>query len=267
MSYAIFITGFFLIVAYYFVGRLHAGRHRSLNMKKMLVVIGLVLLGLISIKQVSTWAVVSVLFFMLLLRSVRNSRSVILSLLVVLLVLPFFVQTVFDKEINPLVQKEIAVANGETDIEYAFNGRVGRWERYLGIWSDMPVQARLFGVAFSGADEAPVMISGGIHNDFIRMMFLTGIAGLLLYFIFLYMIFRSRLLARLPERFLISGAVACIVLHSISALPLLYASYVYLLMAVFAFAALPYAAKYGLAATPGGRSPVSGNLVAAGTRS
>ena len=94
------------------------------------------------------------------------------------------------------------------------------------------------------------MVSNGIHNDLIRMMFLSGLVGLFMYLFFLFYIFKSARRNRQPERFLITGSVACILLHSMSALPLMYASYIYLLMSVFAYAVLPYSVKYGQAAAP-----------------
>jgi len=245
MTYAIFITGFFLVSAYYYLLKITEGRFRNFNINKMFVVLGLCLLGLISIKQVSTWAVVLFLFVFFLFHSIRNPKGLILGLMIVLLVLPFVSQKIYDSQINPLIQKEIAAANGEMEMEYAFNGRIGRWERYFGIWSDIPIASKLLGVSSSGVKEAPVMISNGIHNDFIRMMFLSGILGLSMYLVFLFFIFKSARRSRAAERFLILGSVACILLHSMSALPLMYASYIYLLMAVFAYALLPYSVKYG----------------------
>lgn len=247
MSYAIYIIGFFLISAYYYLLRIHDGKAKRMTLNKMLLVIALCLLGLISIKQVSTWAVFLALFVLFLLSSLTNRKGIILFLLVVMLILPFFAGDLYESQINPLIQKEFAVINGEKDVEYALNGRVGRWERYLSLWSEAPIVSRLFGVSLSGIKESPIMVGGGIHNDFIRMLFLSGIVGLILYVVFLILMLRARLEARMPERFLITGAVLCIVLHSMSALPTLYASYIYLLMSIFAFSALPYSAKYGLA--------------------
>ena len=243
MTYAIFITGFFLVSAYYYLRRIYTGQLRNFSARRMVWVLAICLLGLVSIKQVSTWAVFLFLFSLFLLKSLRNSRGVILVMLIVLLILPFVAPKIYESQIDPLIQKEVAVSNGEMEFEYALNGRVGRWERYLAIWSDLPLLAKLTGVASSGAKEAPVMISGGIHNDFIRMMFLTGIAGLAVYSIFLFLVFRLSKGAAIPERFLVTGAVGCIFLHSLSALPLLYASYIYLLMSVFAYAVLPASEK------------------------
>jgi len=257
MSYAIFITGSFLIAAYYYLLKLSGTRFPRLSVRKMLVILGLCLLGLISIKQVSTWAVIVMLFVLFLASSIRNPKGIIFGLLIVLIMLPFVAQRLYDDQINPLIQKELAVANGETEMEYAFNGRVGRWERYIAIWSATPMVSKLMGVSTAGVKEGPVMISNGIHNDLIRMMFLSGILGLSLYLWFLYCIFRAGKQSRRPERFLIIGAVACILLHSMSALPLMYASYIYLLMAVFAYALLPNRLKYSHAATTIRQRPVA----------
>jgi O-antigen ligase len=245
MSYAIFIVGFFLISAYYYLLGIYDAKTKKVPISKILWVIALCVLGLVSIKQVSTWAVFVGLFVLFLLSSATNRKGIILFLLITLLVLPFFAADIYDSQIQPLIEKEFAVINGEKDVEYALNGRVGRWEYYLSIWKSTPLVSRLFGVALSGIDETPIMVGGGIHNDFIRIMFLSGLIGVMLYLVFLIMMFRARRHSRTPERFLIVGAVLCLLLHSMSALPTLYASYIYLLTTVFAFASLPYAAKYG----------------------
>jgi len=95
------------------------------------------------------------------------------------------------------------------------------------------------------------------------MLFLSGIVGLAMYVFFLAGIFKGRRNARAPEKFLIVGALLSIVLHSVSTLPTLYASYMYLLMSVFAYASLPFSTKYAL--TRNAKPGDAGNPVEIGT--
>ena len=88
------------------------------------------------------------------------------------------------------------------------------------------------------------MCGGGMHNDYVRLLFSTGIVGLVAYLIFLFlMIYRARSF-NIPERFLIIGSVIAIVMHSISTVPLAYSAYNYLLFSIFAYALLPLKQAY-----------------------
>ena len=91
------------------------------------------------------------------------------------------------------------------------------------------------------------MIGGGMHNDYIRLLFLTGIIGVVLYVLFFFFVFWRRKFLQPPEKFLVMGAVAIVMLYSVSTLPTIYPGIYFIAYPIYSFALLPakqaYAAK------------------------
>ncbi|MGB0390749.1 MAG: O-antigen ligase family protein [Salibacteraceae bacterium] len=238
MNYAIYALGALLIRLYFYL-RLSQFRKARIKDKIMLLVVILsCFAGLVAIKQSSSWAVGLFIGFLFLVFSMRNIKGVF----VVILMLPFLLfigQKVFNSKIEPLIQKEYKVLDGSADVSRSFNGRMSRWIKYFDIWSEMSVTSNLLGAPISGNKKASVMISGGMHSDYVRVLFLSGIIGLSLYLLFLFNIIRRFTLVRAPEKFLIIGVVVTIALLSISTTPLLYVPFTYYIFPILAYVALP----------------------------
>lgn len=79
----------------------------------------------------------------------------------------------------------------------------------------------------------------GSHNYFIRILFATGILGLILYLRFLSVVFRRNEALGPAQRFLLYATFAALLFYSISVTPTFYAPFMYFVMAVFAYVALP----------------------------
>ncbi len=245
MNYAVYVVGTMLIGGYFFLKDVYSGRKSKIGSLKFPLTLVIVFAGLIAIKHVSTWAVCISLLGLIILYNFRNLRGFIIVMFIVSIGVTFFAQTIYDKQIKPLINKEVDVAHGDALIEGGLNGRVGRWEKYFDIWIDeIPLYSKLFGIANTGNRNSIMMTGGGMHNDFVRNLFMVGIVGLLLYFIFLVMVFFRSRYFRIPEKFLIVGALLALSLHSISTLPLAYSSYIYLLLSVFSFSSLPLNKAY-----------------------
>ena len=166
-------------------------------------------------------------------------------LLLASIFLVFFGEAIYENQIEPLINKEVNVANGDAEIESGLNGRVGRWERYFDIWfSEVPFYSKLIGVPTSGHRLSPVMCGGGMHDDYVRNLFTSGIIGIFFYLTFLGSVVYRALFFKIPERFLIIGSVIAIMLHSISTVPLAYSAYVSLLFSIISYALLPIRHAY-----------------------
>jgi hypothetical protein len=72
-----------------------------------------------------------------------------------------------------------------------------------------------------------------------RMLFATGILGLILYIRMLFMFFRRSILLGPAQRFLLYATFAALLFYSISVTPTFYAPFMYFTMAVFAYTVLP----------------------------
>ena len=238
MNYAIYITGAFLIRCYFF---LRSVQNKKVTTKKIInlaVVTIICFIGLVSIKQTSSWIVVIFLAVLFLLFNLNNKKGIA----VIIFLIPIFIvvgQTVFKSKIEPLIEKEYKVIEGDADIERSFNGRMSRWFRYFDIWSEMPLASNLLGTSLSGHEKVPTMLSGGMHSDFVRVLFLSGVIGLSLYLMFFINLLNRVKKVSLPERFLIFGAIGTVLLYSITTTPLLYAPLVYCLYPIIAYATLP----------------------------
>ncbi len=241
MNYAVYFVGAFLVYCYFFLDKVYAAK--ALKIKpptlKMIGIFIVCLGGIAAIRHVSSWAVfISIICWLFLFNS-RKLKGLLVAVFFGLVIAPFFAKSIYHKQIEPLLQKEISVVNGDAEIETSFNGRFSRWEKYFEIWDQMPVYAHFFGVSFSDFEEVPIMIGGGMHSDYVRVLFLSGMFGLLIYLVFLFSVLTKRKNFRPPERFLIIASATCILLYSVSVLPLNYIGFMQLILPIFAFALLP----------------------------
>lgn len=239
MNYAVYIVGLFLVAGYFFLKNVYGKYRLVIKPWHMLVIFGFVIYGLTQIKHVSTWTVSLTLLLLLLVHNLRNLKGIFFVAILLACVLPFFAEDLYKAQIEPLINKEIKVADGEADESAAFNGRMSRWERYFEVWEQMPAVNHFIGVATSNFDETVIMIGAGMHSDYVRLLFLTGFIGLTFYIIFLLSIGMNYFRLYMPEKFLLAGAVAALMLWSVSTIPLLYAPFLYITFPIFSFALLP----------------------------
>jgi len=238
MNYAIYATGALLIQCYFF---LRSNQLKAVTSKKtinLILVIIMSFVAFLSIKQTSSWAVALFLFALFIFYNLKSIKG----FLIILLFSPllFFIGfNTFKDKIEPLIEKEYKVIEGDAGIERSFNGRMTRWIKYFEIWTEMPLSSNLLGAPLSNEKEVPTMISGGMHSDFVRVLFLSGVTGFLLYLSFLMLIFKRGFGLPVPEKFLIFSAVVATLLYSVSATPLLYVPYLYYILPIFSYAALP----------------------------
>lgn len=238
MNYSVYIIGALLIGCYLFLKKQKARKSKTNDYLSLGLILMFALGGLISIKHVSTWAASSALIVVFAFFAITKKET----LLVVVLLMPIFLfagKVIYQEQVSKLVEKEVKVIEGDSDIDRSFNGRMSRWRKYFERWGDMPLVAVFIGVPITGFDEVPAMLSGGMHSDYVRVLFLTGVIGLILYLgVFLLLAIKAQRFPG-PEKFLIIATVTVVLLHSISTTPLLYTSYIYLILSIFAFASLP----------------------------
>ena len=247
MNYASFLVGSFLVVAYFFLEGLHSKvKKKHIDVKKLFIWVLICFVAAISLRHVSTWAVFLTLIILLLYFNSKNLKGLVAVIFILAITLPFFADTIYQTQIYPLIAKEFNVINGDQDVQYAFNGRVSRWERYFEIWGRMPEISHYLGVSFSGFRQAPVMVGGGMHNDYIRNLFLTGFVGVGCYVLFFLFVLWRRKFLRMPEKFLVLGSVAIILLYSVSTLPTIYPGLFCLVYPIYCFALLPAKQSYAV---------------------
>lgn len=215
-NYIAYIIGNFIILALYFTN------DTFVKLKPNFIRIGfgvlLTFIGLIGIKHQASWGVFVSILFLFLLFNVGNKygKSLILILGLSLLVSSSYI---WKNVISPLYSKEINAYEGTSEEDRALNGRIVRWQKYFTIWDRMPTQAKVFGVGFSNNEARGVMMSGGMHSDFIRFLFSTGILGLLLYVLFYISVLIASFTFPLPIRFFVISSCTVLLLFAISSNP------------------------------------------------
>jgi O-antigen ligase len=249
-NYFIYFINTVIISVYFFLDRIYSKAKTSpMTTTRLLLIFLASLIGIIQLRHVTTWGALAVIIALLLYFNSKNVRGYGVLIVVGLIVLPVLSTLVYDQYIYPLIAKEFNVWEGDVDIQYGFNGRISRWERYFEIWDQMPSIAHFFGVSFSGFRQAPIMMSGGMHNDFVRILFLSGIFGVALYVFFILSVFFRWTVFRAPERFLILTSVAALMMYSMTTLPMIYPGFQYVFFSVFSFALLKKQKAYGLPAS------------------
>ncbi|NQX99249.1 MAG: hypothetical protein HRT73_15430, partial [Flavobacteriales bacterium] len=79
----------------------------------------------------------------------------------------------------------------------------------------------------------------GSHNDYVRILFLSGYFGLFYYLLLLIMFYKKAKKLESATRFLAFGVLGILMLYSVSIVPTYYPPFMYIVMSVFAFVALP----------------------------
>ncbi|HNP48120.1 MAG TPA: hypothetical protein PKK99_09420 [Bacteroidia bacterium] len=258
MSYAVYITGAFMIFTYLYIDGIYskwwAGK-KKITSANMFIVFVICLAGLVSIKHVSSWTVFLFLCGVMFVFNSKRSKGMVGTIFFLVLLLPIFGPILYESQIKPLINKEINVVNGDAEVNRAFNGRVDRWENYFAIWNDLPLYSHFVGISFTGEEKSPIMLSGGMHSDYVRNLFLGGFFGLSVFLLFFLVTFNRNSRFKIPERYLIVSSVGIFVLYSISTLPTLYLPMLNYLLPVYAFAFLPKSRAYPGTAQPRAQQP------------
>jgi O-antigen ligase len=207
--------------------------------------IGLILIGLLSLSHQASWAVFFTILFLFLWfsRGSKTSKKIWGILLISSIVGGSFF---LENYITPLFNKEISAYQGTLNQEKALNGRIVRWKIYFDRWDKMSIGSHLFGVGTTGSVYTKSMMSGGMHSDYVRFLFSTGILGVLSYILFyIFLLFRKKGLQK-PDKFILLSGIAVMILYAISANPFgASGSLIYVILATFAFGAIGKNRIYG----------------------
>lgn len=118
-----------------------------------------------------SWTIIFLIF------SQKRSLSIALIALIILAI-PFLLGIDFSNNIEQLFSKEIGFRSGKIDdARYTLAGRGYIWEGYLNFWQYE--QIFIFKIFGDG-------LSRPAHNEFLRILLLSGVLGVLLFIIFLF---------------------------------------------------------------------------------
>lgn len=239
MNYAIYLSFGFLILSYFYILFKSGSQHIKVKLPFLIMVGVLCLLGFIGISHVVSYFVFAFLIVLFVLFIARRFTTA--SFLVILFLLTGFYlngDKFYQERLDPMLKQEIEILQGERDEAQLFHGRMMRWTYAWESFKDSPVLAWLIG--YSVSFENPLFnISIGIHNDFLRIFYFTGIIGFLLYILFLFSLWKRSRFVQLSEKFLLFSSIAVLLLYSVSTTPTFYPNFLYVLFSILAYFALP----------------------------
>lgn len=223
----------FIAYCYFYIKNIDKKKNHFVFSKIGFVfVLMITLIGIYNLRHQASWAV-SLSLILLFVYFIRKKVSV-LQLFIFFLALCGAVFYFYIEVFDILFAKDIAVYQGDAKNEAALNGRVWIWKRYYAYWENFSFVSQWFGSGFALHEKSKAMMSGGMHNDYVRLFFSTGIVGILCYLSFLIYLLRNALKIKLVElKFLMLSSIFVVILYSISALPLLASgAMMYFLMAI-----------------------------------
>jgi len=195
-------------------------KHFVFSSQGFLIVLLICLIGIYNLRHQASWAVslTILVIFVYFIRKKISFFQLIVFLFIMLGVGVYFYLEIF----SVLFAKDINVYEGNARDTAALNGRVYIWKKYFAFWENFSVFAQWLGAGLAQHVKSRVMMGGGMHNDYVRYFFSTGIVGIICYISFLVYLLKNALKIRIVEvKFLMLASILVIVMYSISALPLL----------------------------------------------
>ena len=238
VSYGIYLSFCFLIAGYFYFSK-KGEISKPKRMRLLVIVGGLSLLTLFNIHHVASYTTFVAILLLFMVFNFRGNKggALVLSLLFFLMFY-LFGQSIIEEKITPLLQTDISVYEGEKGSEKLLHGRVGRWTVMLDKFTDQNAFAQFFGYPLT-LTRSYHYVGVGSHNDYIRILFLSGYFGLFYYLVLLIVFFKKAKKLEYSIKFLAFGTLGILMLFSISIVPTYYPPFMYIVMSVFAFVALP----------------------------
>lgn len=242
-SYSVFIT-LCTLINLYFLMKKNSTLSRGYRIRTVIITLILAVSMLFKINHAASYVVFTALIIIYILISFRRDfgSAVIVLLLVTLFIYSFGKETI-DNKIAPLIQTDREAYEGDRDDSQMLHGRVGRWQNFMEVFNNSDVLTQLLGMPIS-IPSPYTYITVAPHNDYLRILFLTGYIGLFIYLLILYSIFSKIIEHQAALLYLGMGTLATIILYSISLVPTMYTSFLYIVLSIFSFFTLPKKVRF-----------------------
>lgn len=238
VSYGIYLTFSFLIAGYFYFS--NQGVISKQRRVRLLFTVGVLsLLTLLNIHHVASYTIFTGILLLFMVFNFKNNKggAIVLSIFFMLLFYVFG-QPIIEEKIIPLLQTDISVYDGDKGSEKLLHGRVGRWTVMLDKFTDQNPFAQFFGYPLT-LNRSYHYVGVGSHNDYVRILFLSGYFGLFYYLVLLGLYYKVAKKLVNTTKFLALGVLGILLLYSISIVPTYYPPFMYIVLSVFAFIALP----------------------------
>lgn len=258
-NYGFYVNLSFLILAYFYFTQ-KSKSYSFKNLWPLGTCVALSILCLLKINHVASMGVFLGQIALFFLYNIKSKRTGLLTLFLAISIIGVVAYS--DQIVNviqPLIGTDLAVYQGEKENERLLHGRVGRWKVMFQDFSSLPIFSQMFGMPTSFTNSFS-FVSSGTHNDYMRILFFTGYLGFFAFLNFLWVLYKKSRLLDVPQQFLAIGALGVLCMYSVTVNPTIYAPLLYMLLAVFAFIALPIPQKRKQVLQPIGPEPVVDSL-------
>lgn len=231
MNYAIYLIYGLLITLYFFIKQ---GIYK-INIRFVLIISAIVIIGLIKIKHVTTFVAVFSLLILFFWYLFKKQKGYVFILLIIGSITFFFIKDILVGEtLDPLLKREYEVIEGSRDKAQMFHGRMSRWTNTWGTFLKSHTLNQYIGYPTTG-NFSYSLIGINPHNDFFRIIFFTGYIGFIFYILFLLINYRNIQKYYKTGQFIGLGNLLVLTIYSMTTLPTLYAPMLYPIMIIFAY--------------------------------
>lgn len=235
-NYGMYTAMIYISVCYFYLKK-----ETTFNqIRNLLIITVLAITILVRINHVSSYVVIGMLMIVFFYFNFRLKPVYgVLFGLVFVLAMAFTLKDILKESFDPLTQREMEVYNGTREEDQGFHGRIGRWKGMAEEWKKFNIVVKTFGVPWAFDNDNNWIYSAGSHNDYLRMQWTTGYAGLGLYILILINVIIKVFKQRKVDRYLGIATMTMLLLYSISLTPTFYPFFMYFVMIVWAYLAIP----------------------------
>jgi len=239
INYASYLLFSVIIIVYFYFQRGKSPMIMKIKPWFILLYFGIVFMGMWQIKHMASIAVFFGVIGLFLFHDVKKRViQIVLYFIILVIVVIAYGDAFYEEVINPRVEKEVEVIQGQREQTQAFHGRMWRWTWLWSEWERSSVFAKLVGYPWD-MGFCDHMIGINVHNDYLRMLFFTGIIGFIAWLVFLSRIVRRIKYLNKADKFVSAALIMSLLLYSITTVPTIYVSFMNIYGALFAYLALP----------------------------
>jgi hypothetical protein len=239
INYASYLLFSVIIIIYFYFQRRKSPMMMNIKPVFIIIYLGIVLIGMWKIKHMASIAVFFVIVGLFLRHDMkRRVIQIMLYSIIVIVTILVYGDDFYEEVINPRVEKEVEVIEGQREQTQAFHGRMWRWQWLWGEWERSSFFAKMVGYPW-GMGFSRHMVGINVHNDFLRMLFFTGIIGFITWLVFLSRIIRRIKYLNKADKFISLALLASLFLYSVTTLPTIYVGLMNTYVTLFAYLALP----------------------------
>lgn len=200
----------------------------------LLFICTLIAISLFYLNQAVAYFLFGFLFIIILLFVIKKNKYNFFTLTFSLVLVFILIYIPGYSKVDSLYSVDTEIIKGNVEIIHGANGRVRIWTEGIKQLFDKPLYVCLFGAGLSGSDNLKYF-SSGAHSDYLRILYSAGLAGLILYLIFVFSLFKGFVSYSTEKKFLLISVTGTLLLFSVTHTPTVYLPFVYFTSVIFGY--------------------------------